>query len=593
MTHRTILKKTFSTFPLQKFRHQCDLLQAQVLKEMTPPPLMVGRHVVFLSFSDGTRRADVVHGSAPTLQDAFAKAIQQALSIRKPFMPPIQWIKADIVTECVPASAAQLNYMIRESVYPEFFRYGIALDMDLNQAFLEEELNGAGILDYQNNCLSPDPLNRYLTKAARCTAAQLPEQYILFSTQGWLLENSASPFPYNGSESLSARILPLYPEDLERGRRQFSALPPSVIQPILEQAASWLSQQVQPDGSFHYGYYPRFDNDIPGYNCMRHASTIWSLLCQYRLSGRADVLALASRTIQYLLENAVVWQDSNTAYLSEPGTGEIKLGGNGVLILAMTEYLDAEGETQRESGSAEKVPDHAAEYIRICRALGEGILRLQDAHDGTFYHVLNAADFSRKESYRTVYYDGEATYALCRLYRLTDDEQWLSAAMRSADHFIADDYTCHQDHWVAYAMKELTRYVRRDDYDTFALQNAQRNLDFLYHRETTYHTFLELLMVTFEAYEHILAVNPELPYLKEFDVPYFLETIRTRADRMLNGFFFPEYAMYMRAPQKVLGAFMVRHDGFRVRIDDVQHNIGGYYLYCRYYDLLVELGMRP
>ena len=606
MLHRNTandINRSRKATPLREaheFHRQCLLLQERILAQRLSP-VPGGRYVVFLSFTDGTKRADVVHGTGSDLKAAFEDAIRQALHVHRLLLHPALWIKADVVTECVPATAAQLGYMIRESGYHEFFRYSISLDANLEQAFLEEELNGAKILDYKNGCLSLEDLNRYLTKAKRQTVQQLPEQYVLFSTQGWLLERSDSPFPAesgspdsrqstgqtSGTDSGRYHILPLYPEDPERGRRRYNTLPPSVIRPILELATDWLSRQVQPDGSFHYGYYPRFDNDIASYNCMRHASTIWSLLCQYRLSGRKDILELAHRTIQYLLQNAVVWQNEETAYLSEPTAGEIKLGGNGVLILAMTEYMEAI--------ECKDAPAHASvdEYVRICRALGEGILALQDAGTGEFYHVLHAADFSRKERCRTVYYDGEATYALCRLYRLTGEKRWLQAAMLSADHFIAADYTQHQDHWVAYAMKELTWVVRRDDYDAFALQNAQRNLDFLYHRETTYHTFLELLMVTFEAYEHIQAVNPALPYLQEFDLPYFLSTIRVRADRMLNGFFFPEYAMYMRAPQKILGSFMVRHDGFRVRIDDVQHNIGGFYLYCRHYEQLVKLGMQP
>ena len=36
---------------------------------------------------------------------------------------------------------------------------------------------------------------------------------------------------------------------------------------------------------------------------------------------------------------------------------------------------------------------------------------------------------------------------------------------------------------------------------------------------------------------------------------------------------------------------MVRHDGYRVRIDDVQHNIGGYYLYAKNYEKLVSYGL--
>ena len=76
-----------------------------------------------------------------------------------------------------------------------------------------------------------------------------------------------------------------------------------------------------------------------------------------------------------------------------------------------------------------------------------------------------------------------------------------------------------------------------------------------------------------------------------FDLRSFLAAIYTRADRQLDGYFFPEYAMYMANPQRVLDTFMVRHDGYRVRIDDVQHNIGGYYLYYANYDRLVQYGM--
>ena len=76
-----------------------------------------------------------------------------------------------------------------------------------------------------------------------------------------------------------------------------------------------------------------------------------------------------------------------------------------------------------------------------------------------------------------------------------------------------------------------------------------------------------------------------------FDLEYFLRTIYKRADHMLCGYFYPEYAMYMANPNSILDTFMVRHDGYRVRIDDVQHNVGGYYLYYMNYDKLVDYGM--
>lgn len=548
--------------------------------------------LVFLSFSDGSTRADVVHGSGADIEEAFADAQQKAWSLIQKKHQRFRWLKADVVTEYAPADAKTLAYMIKEPGWNEFFRFGLSFDRSFRTALLEEELNGAKIPDYASGSISLADLNRYLKKAGRPALPKLPEFFLLFQTAGFFydVDSAANAAATTDADSVtntaaSGCAIPLIPDGLSRGRREVRNFDAAAARSFVTAAASFLEKQVQPDGSFRYGYYPRFDRVIPGYNCMRHASTIWSLLCQYRMTKKASVLSLAARSIDYLLSHALVYRDPDTAYLSEPLKDEIKLGGGGVLILAITEYLDL--------CSRDAFPEQEAlrrRYTEIACALGNGILSLLNPETGEFSHVLNM-DFSLKERYRTVYYDGEAAYALCRLYRLTKEEKWLFYAGKAVDHFLAADYTRYRDHWVAYAMNEITRYVHRDDYDTFALRNARVNLNFLYKRETTYHTFLELLMVTFETYERILAENPGLPYLKEFDLPYFLRTIRVRADRMLNGFFFPEYAMYMRCPDKILGSFMVRHDGFRVRIDDIQHNISGFYLYYKNYSRLLALGM--
>ena len=593
--------------------------------------------IVFLSFSDGSARADVVHGSGADIGEAFADAQQKAWTLIQKKHQRFRWLKADVVTEYAPADAKTLAYMIKEPGWNEFFRFGLSFDRSFRTALLEEELNGAKILDYASGSISLADLNRYLKKAGRPALPKLPEFFLLFQTAGFFYDadsaaNAAATTDADSAANAAASecAIPLIPDGLSRGRREVRNFDAAAARSFVTAAASFLEKQVQPDGSFRYGYYPRFDRVIPGYNCMRHASTIWSLLCQYRMTKKASVLSLAARSIDYLISHALVYRDPDTAYLSEPLKDEIKLGGGGVLILAITEYLDlcsgeprseilcsrearseilcsgephseilCSGESLAEAPHAEilhardALPEQEAlrrRYTEIACALGNGILSLLNPETGEFSHVLNM-DFSLKERYRTVYYDGEATYALCRLYLLTKEEKWLFYAEKAVNHFLAADYTRYRDHWVAYAMNEITRYIHRDDYDTFALRNARVNLDFLYKRETTYHTFLELLMVTFETYERILAENPGLPYLKEFDLPYFLRTIRVRTDRMLNGFFFPEYAMYMRCPDKILGSFMVRHDGFRVRIDDVQHNIGGFYLYYKNYSRLLALGM--
>ncbi|MFH3667230.1 Ig-like domain-containing protein, partial [Acinetobacter baumannii] len=57
--------------------------------------------------------------------------------------------------------------------------------------------------------------------------------------------------------------------------------------------------------------------------------------------------------------------------------------------------------------------------------------------------------------------------------------------------------------------------------------------------------------------------------------------ITFRAEFQTTGFFYPEIAMYMARPDKILHAFYVRHDRFRVRIDDQEHNLSGYIAYVK------------
>lgn len=105
--------------------------------------------------------------------------------------------------------------------------------------------------------------------------------------------------------------------------------------------------------------------------------------------------------------------------------------------------------------------------------------------------------------------------------------------------------------------------------------------------ETSYHTYMEMLMITFDLYDRIIENNIQVDYLEKFKAKYFIDTIFYRADHMLNGCFYPEYTMYLKKPAKILGTFFVRHDGYRIRIDDVQHFVGGYNQYRDDYSKLL------
>lgn len=104
----------------------------------------------------------------------------------------------------------------------------------------------------------------------------------------------------------------------------------------------------------------------------------------------------------------------------------------------------------------------------------------------------------------------------------------------------------------------------------------------------THPTNLELLIASFETWQRMVDNGVDTG---DFDVQELLDVIATRINRQLSGYFFPEQAMYMERPDRIVGSFMMRDDKFRVRIDDVQHNIGGFYLYWKNYDAMLAAGL--
>ena len=543
----------------EAFLSKAALLRDQVLTDelviaLGDTPAGEAGYAVLFSVSDGATRAKVYSGSGDALNAAWDNAMERASAAID--VNPL-WVKADVVTDSRLMNRKRLTTKMRAEVNGCFLS-GIALDEGYEAAFPEGELNGAGFYDYKNGQLSLPALNLCLEARGLEPLNKLPEGYITFETRGWLCDehNAVYPLIYRGANY---------------GRRVVSPLDAEYTGHIIEQAADFLDSQITEDGSFIYGINAMTDKPLTSYNMLRHSGSVWALICRYRMQPDENLRADIERAIDYLLSQ-VVYDVEGAAYLYEKKTNECKLGGCGIAVVALTEYMDTFGSDR---------------YTRQCVALGEGILKQQQP-DGGYWHVLDGG-LNRTEEFRTVYYDGECTFALSRLYALTGDRRWLDAACRAVDHFIANHYTQYRDHWIAYSHNEVTKYVDdRQDYYDFALANAVDNYEVIRYEERIYPTNLELLLSTFESWQRMDERGVDTG---DFDVKGLLKAIDKEAKYQLSGFFFPEYAMYMENPGHVIGSFMVRTDDFRVRIDDVQHNIGGYYLYWKNYDKMVAAGL--
>lgn len=527
------------------------------------PPIQLGGtsfNIVYLSFSDGNSRAFVEHGKGGSFNSAWANAVNAAAKkmLEEDYFPI--WIKADVVSNVNEIKTVDLDDRLNP-YYEHFYRKGLAFDESFEFSLIEAEINGNKVIDYDKDEIDLKRMNDYLMEYKGFQIDGVPDKLYEFTTQGYFIDE------FN-------KVYGLYDDEMNIGRREID-LPVSreITKEIITTSTTFLMDNLLENGKYVYGYFPTYDMEIDNYNILRHIGTNWSLVIQYKITGDESILPKAELGIRYLIDDAVVYKDENTAYVVERKADEIKLGGNAVAIIMLTSYMEEFG---------------TDEYKDLVIALGNGILELQDSQTGEYYHVLNYPGFTKKEEYRTVYYDGEATFALGKLYSMTEDPKWLEAARIAVDNFITKDYTQYRDHWVAYSVNEITKHLPEERFFEFGLRNAQENLERIYNQKTSYHTYLELLMVTFELYERIINEGHDVKYLEDFDIQRLVETINHRAFHMLNGYFYPEYAMYFKSPQTILGSFFVRHDAFRIRIDDVQHFIGGYYNYYLYFDKLQQ-----
>lgn len=510
-------------------------------------------YVVFISICNTTSRATVITGTGESLRAAFDNAITDTRTFIRQNKYDAVWVKADIVNEMTKATWDELETSIS---HDSLFRKGVSLDLNFDSALLEAEINSNNIIDHDDYKIDLDALNNYLKAQKKGMINNNPPEIILFSTIGFICDDN--------------KVYELYSDDLNYGRRKIDEVDKKTAKEVITSSSKFLSNLVGEEGKFIYGYYPTYDRELTSYNILRHAGTTWSMILQYKITKDETLLPIIDKTINYLLSN-IKYKDNNTAYVIEKKDKEIKLGANGIAIIALIEYMDEFNNDK---------------YSEVVNCLGNGILQLLNYETGQYYHVLNYPSYTEKEEYRTVYYDGEATFGLAKLYGFSKDKKWLEAAKSAVENFIKNDYTQYKDHWVAYAMNEITKYDLDERYFTFALRNVQVNLDSIYNQQTTYHTFLELLMASFDLYDRIIENDIKVSYLDEFDVQHFIETIYYRAQYMLNGYAYPEYVMYLANPSKILGSFFIRQDNFRVRIDDIQHNVDGYYYYYYYYDKL-------
>jgi hypothetical protein len=528
--------------------------------------------VLIFSVSDGLARAEMLHVAGASPEECWRDGLprlRRRMDMRK---LAGERLRVDWATEAHACAFSEF-LLLAEKTKRGYLRYGLALDAELSVLLTEQEANAQAVYyhkdDYNSSRFDAEAFSVWTAMRFKGRETRLPEP----EDRVWRI---ATAGVYCGEDGMARRLpAPGTGENplkngFYAGRREIARLTPEIGDVVIQGASRWLAGQILKDGRFVYGWLPCFDKRLTSYNCLRHASALYSLLEALEYTGDETLKAPAERALRHMVAEFIreyAPEGDKMAFLVDVPVDEIKLGGNGVALLALAKWREITG---------------ADEFLPLMDLLAQGIGFMQDPATGALAHVLHAPDLSLKERRRVIYYDGEAVFGLLRLYRETNDARWLGMAEKAFSSFLLDeDHAKAHDHWLSYAVNELTLYRPEERYFRFGLRNCMGHLDFVLRRETSYPTLLELMM----AAQHMLVRLETLPdckaLLEGVDMPKFKAAMHHRARYLLDGFFWPELSMFFQNPQRIADTFFIRHHGFRARIDDVQHFISGLVAYAR------------
>jgi len=517
--------------------------------------------VLFFSCSGGEDRATVAIAQGDTFDAAWSRGVEAVRAMQAEVRGSRSWLRVDwpLVVERVTLDGLK---EILAGTKRNYVRFGISLDDGFDHAFLEQELNANAML-YGGNQTPTAELN------AKNFHAYFQKRFPGQTSPDLGADRPAYVFTSAGIFHDGETAHPLYPTGRNAGRRIVDQLTVPLLTELIADGSEYLARQVMPEGRFIYGIHPCFDREIGTYNALRHASATYAMIEAYEVTGsrtlRSAIEASLGVLTQELIAHTVLPDGTPAAFLVEANR-EIKLGGKALAILALAKFATVAGSTG---------------HYRLMSKLAAGICYMQDAKSGAFRHVLEFPSLQTKQNFRTIYYDGEAAFALMRLYDLTGEPSLLSAVENAFGHFIRNGHARHHDHWLAYCANELTRHRPEERYFRFAIDNVRGHLDFVANRITTFPTLLELMMATREVLVRLENDARFAHLLEKIDLEQFDSAMEKRARYLLNGHFWPEFAMFMKNPERINGSFFIRHHGFRIRIDDVEHYLSGLVAYRR------------
>ncbi|MBN2381974.1 hypothetical protein JXQ70_03740 [bacterium] len=354
---------------------------------------------------------------------------------------------------------------------------------------------------------------------------------------------------------------------LERGEPPPPELNQANIRAAIIEAADYLVRQTAPSGKFVYEYDPIDQSNSSHYNALRHAGTTFALFQVYGLTSDSKYLEAGDRALNYL-DRLTTIKDGFRFIIEN---NYAKLGGAALAVLAMVER-----ETHVRDGRD----------LPKIHAFARFIERSQ-RDDGDFIRFDPYNPTRKAELEKSIYYPGEATFALTRLAGLTGEQHWLDAALKGARalsrrwSFLGIDWFVPFDAWLLYALSELFEQTRQPwlyDYaSTIARRmvlyqfgpGANRNPDFC---GGAFDPVFPQSTPTGARAEGLGAFCTMLSHTGHLS-DFYRTALMNSGRFQLRQAFRPDNSYYLPCPEKARGGFRKSIVEPQLRIDYTQHNI--------------------
>jgi len=506
--------------------------------------------IVFLSVSDSMAPAFVTLGSGKGLIEAVEQAlVNLQKELPENYYP--KWVKLDLVNKVYPVEDI-------EPYKPLSFERslnGIAFERGNGLAFLPEELVANTLVDSRQR-LRPEKIAGYLEgEKLQNNVIKTPNQEDPIEIHRFTLDS----YFYDGDHAYR----------LYRGHRMFEQISSELLIEAAIKGGEYLARSVRPDGSFTYIYMPKTDVIPGGYNILRHAGTVYSMLELYEITQDEELLIASKRAIDYLLRSIRPCNIGDDVLSCVVEDDIVKLGGNALAIIALAKYID--------------ITD-GKEHMPVVINLARWIQKSQRESGEFFPHKKSYPD-GRAFEFISEYYPGEALLALTRIFSLKKDESFIDTAEKGAQYLIKvrdKDLPLSElnhDHWLLYTLNELYRYRPNPLYVNHSMRIAKsivqsQNVDPPYPDWFGSYYQPPHSTPTATRSEGLYAAYK---LARDFGDPQqaddFLKSIEYGIRFQLQTQFRPESVLYLKSPQRSLGGFHRSLTNFEIRNDYVQHNI--------------------